>query len=124
MVGSGEGGGGVHAGAGVPVTRTVQVVFRTLSSLQSGTSEKGAGLPSDCRARSGNAKSGSSKTSGAAPEFVMMWLPVPYALPAKPYGSGDQPWAVDVPFPGIDALGFDIYNRPLRHYGNVEPGTD
>lgn len=114
----------MHAGAGIPPARPIRVLFRTLSSLQSGSAEEGAGHPAGGVARTGNAEPGSSLAHGAELDVVKIWLPVPYALPAKPYGPGDQPWAVDVPFSGIDALGFNIYNRPLRHYGNVEPGAD
>jgi hypothetical protein len=32
-------------------------------------------------------------------------LPVPYSLPPKPYEQGERPWAVGVPWPGVDSLG-------------------
>eukprot|EP00884_Botryococcus_braunii_P012228 jgi/Botrbrau1/21005/Bobra.0144s0021.1 len=97
-------------GRGTPRASPVGVEFRTLASL-----EGSAG------ARTGNVGQEQSESDNAGASSVTMWLPVPYALPPKPYAGGDKPWAVDVPFSGVDALGFDIYNRPLRHYGNVEP---
>ncbi len=51
----------------------------------------------------------------------VMWLPVPYTLPPKPYAIGEKPWMVDAAFPGTDTLGCTLQGRRLRHYGNVEP---
>lgn len=44
-------------------------------------------------------------------------LPVPFALPPAPYGAGDQPWAVDVQWPGMDVWGRSILDAQCAHYG-------
>lgn len=50
-------------------------------------------------------------------------LPVPYSLPPASYGGQDEPWAVDVPRGGLDALGLS-WGTPFSHYGHKEPASD
>jgi tyrosyl-DNA phosphodiesterase-1 len=61
---------------------------------------------------------GSSCTEG--PQVVRVHLPLPYQLPPERYAPGDTPWAWDVPWEGLDALG-QLSGRPVRHYNLTEP---
>lgn len=49
----------------------------------------------------------------------MVEFPLPYSLPADAYSGDDQPWMVDVPQPGLDALGRP-WGAPVSFYGHKE----
>lgn len=53
-------------------------------------------------------------------QAVRVHLPLPYQLPPERYAAGDTPWAWDVPWEGLDALG-QPSGRPVRHYNLTEP---
>ena len=60
---------------------------------------------------------------GAAPSpagALSVPLPIPFALPPTRYQAGDQPWATDVPWPGLDSWGRTIFNPHGCHYGVLE----
>ena len=57
------------------------------------------------------------KTNGLS---ISVPIPVPYQLPPQPYGQDDTPWAVDVPWPGLDMWGCTIANPHGAFYGLTE----
>ena len=57
------------------------------------------------------------ETSGLS---ISVPIPVPYQLPPQPYGQDDTPWAVDVPWPGLDMWGCTVANPHGAFYGLTE----